>query len=62
MPFINERVKSKNNEEISIVSFICDDDTRYIDTVYNEDWLEKNSFHIKDYIPSLQAFYNTGIL
>jgi cysteine synthase A len=25
---INERVKSKNNEEISIVSFICDDGTR----------------------------------
>lgn len=59
---INDMSHSKNNEEISIVSFICDDGMRYIDTVYNEDWLKKHSFHIKDYVESLQAFYNTGIL
>lgn len=59
---INDIVQSKSREETSIVSFICDDGTRYIDTVYNEDWLEKNSFHIKDYIASLLVFYETGVL
>ncbi len=50
------------NQEASVVSMICDAGERYLDTYYNNHWLEEKGFDIAPYQKQLDAFYKTGIL
>ena len=50
------------NQEASVVSMICDGGERYLDTYYNNHWLEENGFDIAPYRKQLEEFYETGIL
>ena len=50
------------NQEASVVSMICDGGERYLDTYYNDHWLEENGFDIAPYRNQLEEFYETGIL
>lgn len=50
------------DEEVSLVSMICDGGERYLDTYYNDEWLEKNGFDIEPYSRQLEEFYETGVM
>ena len=44
----------------SVVSMICDPGDRYLDTYYNDAWLEKKGFDLAPYLAQLEQFYETG--
>ena len=46
----------------SVVTMICDDGTRYLDTYYHPEWLEENGFEITPYVQGLNRFLETGRL
>ena len=50
------------NQEASVVSMICDAGERYLDTYYNNRWLEENGFDIAPYHKQLEKFYETGVM
>jgi cysteine synthase A len=41
---------------------ICDGGERYLNTYYNNQWLEENGFDIAPYRKQLEQFYETGFL
>ena len=47
----------KSGEEGSVVSIICDDGHRYLETYYNADWLAANEFNLTSYQEQLERFY-----
>jgi cysteine synthase A len=47
-------------ESGSVVSMICDDGARYLDTYYNQDWLDDRGFDLKPYRKQLEDFYQSG--
>lgn len=51
-----------NSEEASVVSMICDGGERYLDSYYDDDWLEQHGFDIAPYCRQLEHFYETGTL
>jgi len=53
---------SSQDRETSVVSMICDGGERYLDTYYNDSWLEENGFDIQPYFNQLEKFYQTGVL
>ncbi len=44
----------------SVVSILCDDGERYLDSYYNQDWLDANGFDLTPYRKQLDTFYQTG--
>lgn len=44
----------------SVVSMICDDGGRYLDSYYNQDWLDDRGFDLKPYQRQLLDFYRSG--
>ncbi|MFT7388799.1 MAG: cysteine synthase A [Candidatus Endobugula sp.] len=44
----------------SVVSMICDSGERYLDTYYNDHWLEENGVDMTPYQKQLEKFYATG--
>jgi len=46
----------------SVVSMICDGGERYLDSYYNDDWLDANGFDTAPYREQLDKFYETGIM
>ncbi len=46
----------------SVVSMLCDPGDRYLDTYYNQDWLEAKGFDLSPYRKQLQRFYAEGEL
>ncbi len=55
MELIKEMQKKK--ETGSIVTLLCDSGERYTNTYYNNDWLQKNNFFIKDYYNNIYNFF-----
>jgi cysteine synthase A len=49
-------------QEGSVVSMICDGGERYLNTCYNDRWLEDNGFDIAPHLEQLDDFYETGIM
>ena len=49
-------------QEASVVSMICDAGERYLDTYYNNRWLEEKGYDIAPYRKQLEKFYETGFL
>jgi cysteine synthase A len=50
------------NQEASVVSMICDAGERYLNTYYNDHWLEKNGFNLAPFKKQLEKFYETGVM
>jgi cysteine synthase A len=48
--------------EASIVSMICDGGERYLDTYYNDSWLQRRGFDIAPYAAQLDEFYASGAM
>jgi cysteine synthase A len=46
----------------SVVSMICDAGERYLDSYYNDDWLDANGFDTAPYRKQLDKFYQTGVM
>lgn len=44
----------------SIVTLICDDGARYLDTYYNPAWLAQNGYHLQPDWDQFRHVYNTG--
>lgn len=44
----------------SIVSILCDDGTRYRDTIFDDPWLEEHRIDVADNTSRLDAFFETG--
>jgi len=53
---------NSQNQEASVVSMICDVGERYLDTYYNDRWLEDNGFDIAPYRKQLEKFYENGVM
>ena len=51
-----------DGREASIVSMICDGGERYLDTYYNDAWLEQRGFDIAPYLAQLDEFYASGTM
>ena len=49
----------KKNEEISIVTLICDSGEKYLNTYYNLEWLKNNNFYINHHLKNLENFYQS---
>ncbi|MDA8020798.1 MAG: PLP-dependent cysteine synthase family protein [Thermoanaerobaculia bacterium] len=47
-------------EPASVVSMICDGGERYLDTYYNDAWLEDHGFDLQPYAEQLDAFFEKG--
>jgi cysteine synthase A len=41
---------------------ICDGGERYLNSYYNDRWLEENGFDIAPHLKQLDDFYETGIM
>ena len=50
------------DREASVVSMICDSGERYLDTYYNDAWLEANGFDTAPYRERLEKFYQSGVM
>ena len=50
------------NQEGSVVSMICDAGERYLNTYYNNNWLEENGFDTAPFQRQLEKFYETGVM
>lgn len=46
----------------SVVTVICDHGERYLDTYYNDQWLETQGIEISEYMTQLEVFFSTGEL
>jgi len=44
----------------SVVSMLCDGGERYLDTYYNQSWLDDQGFDLEPYRRQLKNFYQTG--
>lgn len=44
----------------SVVSMLCDGGERYLDTYYNQSWLDDQGFDLEPYRRQLKIFYQTG--
>ena len=44
----------------SVVTLICDAGERYLDTYYNDAWLQHSGYAIQPYLDHLEQFYATG--
>jgi cysteine synthase A len=53
---------NRQGESGSVVSMICDDGERYLETYYNDDWLNEKGFDIASYKPTLESFYRSGLM
>jgi len=53
---------NQRGENGSVVSMICDGGERYLETYYNEGWLQEKGFDLTPYREQLGEFYETGIL
>jgi cysteine synthase A len=53
---------NSRGQEASLVSMICDAGERYLNTYYNDRWLQQSGFDIAPYYRQLEKFYDTGIL
>ncbi len=51
-----------NGENGSIVTLICDSGDRYLDTYYDDTWIESERLDPEPYEASLKAFEETGVL
>jgi cysteine synthase A len=51
---------AERGEAGSIVTLACDPGDRYLDTYYNQDWLDANGFDIKPALERLGTFVNEG--
>ncbi len=49
-------------EKGSIVTLICDSGDRYLDTYYNQEWLDRHNIDTAPYIKQLESFLETGSL
>ena len=47
-------------ESGSVVSMLCDGGERYLDTYYNQTWLDEKGFDLDPYREQLDRFYETG--
>jgi len=47
-------------ESGSVVSMLCDGGERYLDTYYNQTWLDEKGFDLEPYRKQLDHFYETG--
>ena len=47
-------------ESGSVVSMLCDGGERYLDTYYNQQWLDDKGFDLEPYHRQLSHFYKTG--
>jgi len=47
-------------ESGSVVSMLCDGGERYLDTYYNQRWLDEKGFDLEPYRKQLDHFYETG--
>ena len=50
------------NQKASVVSMICDAGERYLNTYYNNCWLEKNGFDTAPFLIQLEKFHETGVM
>ena len=50
------------NQQGSVVSMICDAGERYLNTYYNNNWLEENGFDTAPFQRQLEKFYETGVM
>jgi len=53
---------NKKGSQGSLVSMICDSGERYIDSYYNNDWIQSKGFDIEPYTKQLETFISTGCL
>ena len=51
---------NKQGESGSVVSMICDSGDRYLETYYNDGWLNQNGFNLTHYKENLEKFYRVG--
>lgn len=49
-----------NKESGSIISLICDEGSRYLNTYYSKQWREKNNINISPYLKQIEHFWQTG--
>ena len=47
-------------EACSLVTMICDDGARYLNSYYSQEWLNAKRFDLEPYLAQLQALYETG--
>ncbi len=52
----------QHDQEVSVVSMICDGGERYVDTYYNHSWLNSNGFNVGSYTRQLEEFHETGVM
>lgn len=50
----------ERGESGSIVTLACDAGERYLDTYYNDSWLQSNDYKVEPYLAQLNYFYKTG--
>lgn len=48
------------SEPCSVVSMICDNGERYLDTYYNQDWIDQQGLDTHKYRMQLDRFFQTG--
>ncbi|PZT91417.1 MAG: cysteine synthase [Citromicrobium sp.] len=53
---------AERGEAGSIVSILCDDGSRYADTIFDAGWLDERGFDIATEISQIDAFFETGRL
>jgi len=46
----------RRHDKGSIVTMLCDSGERYLDTLYNDDWVTKNELNILPYLHQLVEF------
>lgn len=51
---------AKQGQSGSIVSILCDDGTRYRDTIFDDSWLDTQGVQIAENVARLEAFFATG--
>ena len=50
--------KEAKEEEMSLVSMICDGGERYQNTYYNEDWIKQHNLVLEPYLQELRAVFS----
>ncbi len=50
----------RSNQVGSIVTMICDPGDRYLETYYNDSWLEEKGYEIAPYYNQMKKFYASG--
>ncbi|GGY18661.1 PLP-dependent cysteine synthase family protein [Paludibacterium paludis] len=51
---------AKEGKEGSVVTLLCDDGNRYLNSYYDRNWLQKNGHDIDAWIPRFRAFFYQG--